>query len=99
MEFPISMYDAALGASIEVPTPKGKKVRLKVPTGTQDGKTFRFRGEGAPDVRRRNSTGALYVTIKVQVPTNLTASERSALQGLRDADTRTYGEGVTSNVR
>ncbi|MBR3159039.1 MAG: DnaJ domain-containing protein [Atopobiaceae bacterium] len=101
MELPISMYDAALGASVDVPTPKGKKLRLKVPAGTQDGKTFRFRGEGAPDVRKRSETGALYVTISVQVPTNLSSEEKVALERLRMADKRTYGYGgdVSGNAR
>jgi curved DNA-binding protein len=95
MDLPISIYDAALGASIEVPTPKGKKVRLKVPAGTQDGKTFRFRDEGAPDVRRKGSNGALYITIRVVVPTRLSSEERAGLSELQQKDTRSYREGVS----
>ncbi len=95
MDLPISIYEAALGASIEVPTPKGKKVRLKVPAGTQDGKTFRFRDEGAPDVRRKGSNGALYITIRVVVPTRLSSEERAGLSELQQKDTRSYREGVS----
>ena len=95
MDLPISIYEAALGASIEVPTPKGKKVRLKVPGGTQDGKTFRFRDEGAPDVRRKGSNGALYITIRVVVPTNLSSEERATLTSLQEKDKRSYREGVS----
>jgi curved DNA-binding protein len=94
MDLPISIYEAALGASIEVPTPRGKKVRLKVPAGTQDGKTFRFRGEGAPDVRNKGSLGMLYVTIRVKVPTDLSADERIRLTELQATDKRTYREDV-----
>lgn len=94
MELPISMYEAALGAQIEVPTPGGKTVRLKVPAGTQTGKTFRFKDLGAPDVKHRGRTGALLVTVKVEVPTRLGADERRALEELRDADTRTYRSAV-----
>lgn len=94
MELPISMYEAALGASIEVPTPSGKKVRLKVPAGTQSGKTFRFRDEGAPDVRNRGRKGALYVTIAVHVPERLSAEERRRLEELQQLDTRSYREDV-----
>lgn len=98
MDLPISMYEAALGSSIEVPTPRGKKVRLKIPAGTQDGKTFRFRGEGAPDVRRKGFTGALYITIKVVVPTRLSSEERARLEELQQGDSRTYREGVNKYV-
>ena len=94
MDLPISMYEATLGATVEVPTPDGTEVRLKVPAGTQDGKTFRFRDLGAPNVKRKGSRGALYVTVRVKVPTLVTKKERDALEALRDADTRDYREEV-----
>ena len=94
MDLPISVYEAALGATVDVPTPDGTEVRLKVPAGTQDGKTFRFRDMGAPNVKRKGSRGALYVTVRVKVPTMLTKKERDALETLRDADTRDYREEV-----
>lgn len=90
MELPLSMYEAALGASVDVPTPSGEVVRLKVPAGTQDGKTFRFRDKGAPDVKHKGRKGALYVQIRVKVPTRLTRKEADALQGLKDQDSRDY---------
>ena len=96
MELPISIYEAALGADIEVPTPDGTTCRLKVPAGTQDGKTFRLRDLGAPNVKREGVRGALYITVKVRVPTRLTAKEREQLETLRDADTRSYREDVES---
>ena len=94
MELPISMWEAALGAEVEVPTPDGTTCRLKVPAGTQDGKTFRFRDLGAPNVKRKGTRGALFVTVRVKVPTRLTNDERKALEALRDGDTRTYREEV-----
>ena len=90
MEVPVSAFEAALGCTVDVPTPGGKTVRLKIPAGTQSGKKFRFKEMGAPDVKRRGRTGALLVEIKVEVPTNLTGDERAALETLRDADTRSY---------
>ena len=90
MEVPVSAFEAALGCTVDVPTPGGKTVRLKIPAGTQSGKKFRFKEMGAPDVKRRGRTGALLVEVKVEVPTNLTGDERAALQTLRDADTRSY---------
>ena len=94
MELPVSMYEAALGCQVDVPTPGGKTVRLKVPAGTQDGKTFRFKEMGAPDVKHRGRTGALLVKIAVQVPTGLSSDERATLEKLRDADARDYREKV-----
>ena len=90
MELPISVYEAALGCSVEVPTPGGATVRLKVPAGTQSGKTFRFKEMGAPDVKHRGRTGALLVKIAVQVPTGLSGDEKTALEKLRESDQRDY---------
>ena len=94
MEVPISVYEAALGCTVDVPTPGGATVRLKVPAGTQTGKKFRFKEMGAPDVKHRGRTGALLVEIKVQVPTSLSDDERDAMTRLREADTRDYREKV-----
>ena len=94
MEVPVSVYEAALGCTVDVPTPGGATVRLKVPAGTQTGKKFRFKEMGAPDVKHRGRTGALLVEIKVQVPTNLSDDERDAMAKLREADTRDYREKV-----
>ena len=94
MELPISVFEAALGATVDVPTPDGTEVRLKVPAGTQDGKTFRFRELGAPDVKHKGARGALYVSVKVQVPTRLSAKERESLEALKAGDKRNYRKDV-----
>jgi curved DNA-binding protein len=94
MELPLSAFEAALGATINVPTPGGETVRLKVPAGTQDGKTFRFRDMGAPNVKRQGSRGAMFVTVRIKVPTRLSPKERETLESLREADKRTYRKDV-----
>ncbi|MCH3949032.1 MAG: DnaJ domain-containing protein [Olsenella sp.] len=94
MELPISMYEAALGSTVDIPTPNGTEVRLKVPAGTQDGKCFRFRDLGVPNVKRKGTRGALYVTIRVKVPTSLTKKERDSLGALMEADKRDYRKDV-----
>ncbi len=94
MELPVSMYEAALGCQVDVPTPGGATVRLKVPAGTQSGKTFRFKDMGAPDVKHKGRNGALLVKVKVAVPDRLSDDERTALEGLRDADARDYRADV-----
>ena len=94
MELPISIYEAALGCSVDVPTPGGATVRLKVPAGTQTGKKVRFKEMGAPDVKHRGKTGALLVKVVVKVPTALSDEERTSLEHLRDADKRDFREKV-----
>jgi curved DNA-binding protein len=98
MDLPISMYEAALGATVEVPTPDGSTCRLKIPAGTQEGRTFRFRDLGAPNVKRKGSRGALYVRVQVKVPTRLSTKEREQLTALRDADERTYRKDVDEHA-
>ena len=56
VDLPINVAEAALGASIVVPTPDGKKIKVKVPAGTQDGKVLTIKGKGAPD---REEQGAV----------------------------------------
>jgi molecular chaperone DnaJ len=68
-EIPIPFHITALGGEIQVPTLRGD-VPLKIPAGTQPGRTFTLRGLGLPDVRG-NSTGDHHVTIAVEVPTGL----------------------------
>ncbi len=73
---PVSFPEAVLGTTVRVPTLDGA-VTLKVPPGTQSGKTFRVRGKG---VTRRDGAGDLLVTVEVAVPANLTADAREALE-------------------
>ena len=94
MDLPISMYEAALGAEIVVTAPNGKDVKLKIPAGTQPGKTFRFKGMGAPDVKHKGQNGSFYVKIVVDIPTDLTDKEREALEQLRDHDHRELRSGM-----
>ena len=79
---------------MDVPTPGGATVRLKVPAGTQTGKTFRFKDMGAPDVKHRGRNGALLVKIVVQTPSRLSDQERESLESLLEADQRDYREKV-----
>jgi molecular chaperone DnaJ len=73
---PITFAEAALGATITVPTLESP-VSLKVPAGSKSGRTLRVRGKG--------DTGDLLVTVEVQVPTSLTDAEREAIEKLAAA--------------
>ena len=68
-EIPIPFHIAALGGEIQVPTLRGD-VPLKIPAGTQPGKTFVLRGLGLPDVRG-HATGDHHVAVTIEVPTGL----------------------------
>jgi molecular chaperone DnaJ len=80
---PVAMVDAALGTEVTAPTLDGS-VTLKVPAGTQPGKTFRVSGKG---VTTPKGTGDLLVIVDVEVPTALTDEQRSLLERVRDLET------------
>lgn len=66
IEVPITLPEAILGTSIEVPTPEGS-VKLKIPAGAQNGKKLRLTGKGLFD-RKSNAKGDLYVVLQLQAP-------------------------------
>src|SRR5690349_18597946 len=70
----VSFPTAALGGSVEVPTPDGT-VSLKVPSGTEDGKLLRIKGRGAPNVKG-GGQGDVLARIKIEVPKRMNKKER-----------------------
>jgi molecular chaperone DnaJ len=80
---PVRFDEAALGASISVPTIDGRPVTLKIPAGTPNGRTFRVKGRGAPG--RAGIRGDLMVTVEVETPASLDEASRAAVEALRDA--------------
>ncbi|HUG55080.1 MAG TPA: molecular chaperone DnaJ [Vicinamibacteria bacterium] len=80
-EVPIGFAQAALGASIEVPTVGGGKTKLSIPEGTPSGTTFRIRGQGVPHLGGRGR-GDHHVSVRVVVPTKLTAEQRKLVDQL-----------------
>ena len=80
---PVTFAEAALGAKIVVPT-LGDPVTLKIPSGTETGRTFRVKGRGAP--RSSGRPGDLLVTVEVAVPRKLTQTQKKALQAFADLD-------------
>ena len=79
-DVPIRLGQAALGASIRVPT-LGGEVELKVPAETQTGKVFRLRDKGVQSVRSRRR-GDLFCRVVMETPVNLTSEQRELLQKL-----------------
>lgn len=77
ISMPISFAQAALGATLTVPTLDGA-VEYEIPEGTQTGTRFRVRGKGIPYIRSKNR-GDQYVTVNVEVPKNLTQRQKEIL--------------------
>ncbi len=77
-QFPISFTQAALGATVEVPTLKGTE-DLEIPSGTQHGEVFKMRGKGLPDVRSHRAGDEL-VQVLIEVPKKLTEKQRQLLR-------------------
>ena len=88
-EMPVSFTVAALGGEIEIPTLSGS-ARIKIPTETQSGKTFRLRGKGIKGVRS-HAHGDLLCHVVVETPVRLTERQKELLRELeainvKDAD-------------
>ena len=84
-EFPISLADAALGANIEVPTIDGGKAKVKIPSGTQNGKQFRLKGKGMP-IMRNKDYGDLYIQAITEVPVSLTKEQKNLLEQFKNLE-------------
>lgn len=86
MTVPLNIAEAALGASVVVPTPDGKKARVKVPAGTQDDTVLTVRGKGAPKVKG-DGNGDLKITIKVIIPKDMNEDQTKAMEDFLAAST------------
>ena len=83
VDLPITVVEAIGGGTIEVPTLSGSK-RIKIPAGTQHGTSQRLKGEGPP---RPNGSGRgdIHYKIKIEVPKDLSDSQREAVEQLAEA--------------
>ena len=84
-ECPISIADAALGTTIEIPTIDGGKAKIKIPSGTQTGKQFRLRGKGMPYMRG-SGMGDLYIQVNTEVPISLNKEQKELLEKFREIE-------------
>ncbi len=74
---PVTFVEAALGATIEVPTVDGEQVKLKVAAGTPSGRVLRVKGRG---IHTAKGDGDLLAVVQVAVPSHLDADAREALE-------------------
>jgi len=80
----ILFSEAALGTEIEVPTIDQKRLKLKIPPGTQNNAKFRLKGYGLPNMKG-NGRGDAYAEINIAVPKKLTKDQRSLVKSLKEA--------------
>ena len=78
-ELPISLADASLGTTIEVPSIDGSKAKVKIPSGTQSGRQLRLKDKGMP-MLRSSGFGDLYLQIKVETPVSLSKEQKELLE-------------------
>ena len=84
-ECPISIADAALGSTIEIPTIDGGKAKIKIPAGTQSGKQLRLKSKGMPYMRG-SGNGDLYVQVNTEVPVSLNREQKELLEKFREIE-------------
>ncbi|HRZ66395.1 MAG TPA: molecular chaperone DnaJ [Spirochaetia bacterium] len=85
---PVSIAMAALGGEIGFTTIEGKKIKVSIPPGSQNGRMLRIRGEGVPV--HGGSRGDLYLKLMVQVPQRLSRKGKELLEELRQAEGEDY---------
>ena len=78
LTLPVTPWEAALGANVEVPSPAGK-VRLRIPQNSQSGKKFRLRGKGLPG----NPPGDQYVILKIVNPVVTTETDKALFEQMK----------------
>lgn len=83
---PVSFTQAALGADLNVRSLDGKRIRVKIPSGTQNGRMLRIRGEGVPDMDDARRRGDLYVKLRVEVPTKVSSRAKELLRELAECN-------------
>ena len=78
----VNLYDAILGNEIILETLSGK-LKIKIPAGTQNGKTIRLKGKGMPVYEKPSFFGDLYIQIQVQIPEKLNEKQIALFEELK----------------
>ena len=103
-DVPISFTQAALGGDIDVPTLEGT-MPYNIPAGTQEGTSFRIRGQGIQQLRSTGK-GDLYFTVHVEVPKHLGEKQKDLLRQFEDSLSgreyerrKSFGDQMKSYIR
>src|SRR6266542_3615402 len=94
VDVPVTYPEAALGATVQVPTPDGP-VTVKVKPGTTDGTLLRVKGKGAPKLKG-SGRGDLLARVKRSVPKKLTKREREAIEALQKVSRQPFARVLAS---
>ena len=84
VELPVAPWEAALGASVDAPTPEGT-VQLTIPKGSAQGRKLRLKGRGLPAAKSTGTAGDLYVVLTIALPPADSAKAREAYESLATA--------------
>jgi molecular chaperone DnaJ len=95
IEVPVTYAEAALGTTVEVPTPDGQRLSLKIPAGSENGKLLRLKGHGAPKLKG-GGNGDLLARVRVTVPKKLSKAEKEALENLKKVSKENPREAMFS---
>ncbi len=83
-EIEVPLQDVVLGGETNVGTLRGR-VKLTIPPETQNGQRFRLAGQGMPELNNSQVHGDLFATVKVVLPTGLTAEQEELFRRLRES--------------
>lgn len=92
LDLPLAPWEAALGTTVNIPTPAGSTLELKIPAGTATGRKMRLKGKGIPS----KEAGDLYVVPNIVLPSADTDAQKEAYQSLEkafDFNPRTHLKG------
>lgn len=92
LDLPLAPWEAALGTTVNIPTPAGSTLELKIPAGTATGRKMRLKGKGIPS----KEAGDLYVVPNIVLPSAETDAQKEAYQALQkafDFNPRTHLKG------
>ena len=92
---PVTLAEAALGAKVDVPTPKGL-ITLKVPPGTSSGKRLRVKGHGVP--RRNGEAGDLLAIVQITLPETIDEESQDFFRRLRNVIRTIRGRDCDGNA-
>ena len=85
---PVTMSQAALGCEVTITALDDKKLTIKIPEGTPNGKMLRIKGEGVP-ISGSSRKGDLYVEISVQIPIKLSSKQKELLKQYQELENPT----------
>ncbi|GGB29517.1 molecular chaperone DnaJ [Flexivirga endophytica] len=83
LDLPVTFAEAALGATVAVPTLSGKSVKVKIKPGTPSGRKLRVKGQG---IQAKSGVGDLIATVQVVVPEKLSKEAKQAVETIAEQD-------------